>query len=139
MTRVKISFLFILGVCFVIIAISRGLDSNRGILTAQKQQFLAWNGSQIVVIKSKSQAEKYNAENTIPQELCPIFFHPISLNSADKELLVTLPGIGPVTAELIVRKRLELGKIISSEQLMSIKGIGEKTAKVLEQYTTFEL
>jgi predicted DNA-binding helix-hairpin-helix protein len=140
LTRVKISFLFILGVCLVVSAVLRGHNSNGAPeLIQYRRQFLTWNGSHITVTNDKSVAEKDIAKNTLPADLCPIFFHPIPLNDANKELLVTLPGIGPVTAELILRKRLELGRIISSEQLMSIQGIGKKTTEIIEQNTSYEL
>lgn len=140
MARVKISFLFVVGVCLVIIAASRSYYRNSDILKHQNKSIsLTWDGSQIIVINNKYISEQNITKNTLPPDLCPIFFQPIPLNYADTELLVTLPGIGPVTAELILQKRLELGRIISSDQLMSIKGIGEKTAKKIEQYTTYDL
>ena len=140
MTRIKIAFLFVLGIFLVIIAVSRAHDSNRDRLShPNKRQYITWDGHQIIVINYNIQLKKGVAAKTLPPELCPIFFHPIPLNYADRELLLTLPGVGPVTAELILRKRLELGKIISSEQLMSIKGIGEKTAERIEHYTTYDL
>lgn len=140
MTRIKISFLFVLGIFLVIIAVSRAQDSNSDRLSHHnKRQYITWDGHQIVVINYNIKLEEGVAAKNLPPELCPIFFHPIPLNYADKELLITLPGVGPVTAELILRKRLEVGKIISSEQLKSIKGIGEKTAEIIEQYTTYDL
>jgi predicted DNA-binding helix-hairpin-helix protein len=140
MTRTQVSFLFILAVCFTIIAMVRGY---RGYVDTGSYQhdvrFLAWDGSQIQITTNKHEAEKSFSEHTLPPELCPIFFHPIPLNYADRELLTTVPGIGNATAERILRKRSELGKIISNEQLMDIRGIGEKTAKIIEQYTIYDL
>jgi DNA uptake protein ComE-like DNA-binding protein len=104
-----------------------------------KRYFLAWDGAQLAVFNDKYTADRYNEKRTLPPELCPVFFRPIPLNYAGYDLLVTLPGIGPVTAEVILAKRLELGRIRSSEQLMSIKGIGQKTAAIIEQYSTYDL
>lgn len=140
MTRIKISFLFGLGLFIVLFAVfqSTHLKEDREVHQNEKK-FLTWDGSQIIVTKDSSTAEKYHAKNSLPAEMHLMFFQPIPLNHADVDLLSTVPGIGPVTAGLILRKRLELGSIISSEQLMSIKGIGEKKATLIEQHTTYDL
>jgi len=49
---------------------------------------------------------------------------PVSLSSATVEQLDSLPGIGPVTAEKIVRYRQEHGPFTSVEALDAIPGIG---------------
>ena len=51
----------------------------------------------------------------------------IDLNTADKETLETLPGIGPVLAERIIEYREKYGRFYSVEEIMSVSGIGEKT------------
>lgn len=51
----------------------------------------------------------------------------ININSAGVEQLRTLPGIGPSTAEAIVRWREQEGAFKDVDQLLAIKGIGEKT------------
>lgn len=50
----------------------------------------------------------------------------ISLSSADEYLLCTVPGIGPVTARAILRRREELGGKMCVEDLLSVPGIKEK-------------
>lgn len=50
----------------------------------------------------------------------------VSINSADAELLSTVPGIGPKTAEAIVAYREANGKFGSIDDLAKVKGIGEK-------------
>lgn len=50
----------------------------------------------------------------------------ISINSADLEKLMTLPGIGRSTAEKIIAYREENGSFYSLEDLMNVKGIGKK-------------
>lgn len=49
----------------------------------------------------------------------------VDINTADKELLMTLPGIGESKAELIVEYREEHGAFESIEDLMNIPGIKE--------------
>lgn len=49
----------------------------------------------------------------------------ININTADAALLQTLPGIGEVTAERIIRYRQENGPFSSIEELKDVPGIGE--------------
>lgn len=51
----------------------------------------------------------------------------VELNTADKPALEALPGIGPRTAELIIEYRTENGGFKKVEDLMNIRGIGERT------------
>jgi competence protein ComEA len=51
----------------------------------------------------------------------------INLNSATLEQLEALPGIGPKTAQLILEYRQKSGGFKKVEELMNIKGIGEKS------------
>jgi competence protein ComEA len=51
----------------------------------------------------------------------------INLNTATVDQLETLPGIGQKTAELIVEFRNKNGGFKRIEDLMNIKGIGEKS------------
>jgi competence protein ComEA len=51
----------------------------------------------------------------------------IDLNTADVTQLQELKGVGPKTAEAIVQWRDSQGPFTSVDQLLAIKGIGEKT------------
>ncbi|ASU83060.1 DNA-binding protein [Nocardiopsis gilva YIM 90087] len=51
---------------------------------------------------------------------------PLDLNTASSEQLQTLPGIGPVLADRIVRFRDTNGGFGSVEQLREVSGIGER-------------
>lgn len=51
----------------------------------------------------------------------------INLNSASLAQLEALPGVGPKTAQLIVEYRQKSGGFKKVEELMNIKGIGEKS------------
>ena len=50
----------------------------------------------------------------------------INLNSATVDQLEKLPGVGPKMAELIVEYRQKNGGFKKIEDLMNVKGIGEK-------------
>ena len=51
----------------------------------------------------------------------------VNLNTADQSTLETLPGVGPRTAELIIEYRTEAGGFTRVEDLMNVRGIGERT------------
>lgn len=54
---------------------------------------------------------------------------PIDINTAAVDELVSLVGIGPSKAKLIVLYRTEHGPFKSINQLVEVKGIGESTLK----------
>jgi competence ComEA-like helix-hairpin-helix protein len=51
---------------------------------------------------------------------------PININTANSEELQQVPGIGPVTAEKILRMRKSYGAFKSVDDLLAIKGLGKK-------------
>jgi competence protein ComEA len=51
----------------------------------------------------------------------------VSLSSATAEQLDELPGIGPVTADAIIAHRTAHGGFQRVEDLLDVRGIGEKT------------
>lgn len=63
---------------------------------------------------------------------------PVNLNTADAEELATLPGIGPATAQKIIAYRESVGAFQSTEELMQVDGIGEKTFEKLKELVTVE-
>ena len=60
----------------------------------------------------------------------------VNINTADKEDLIRLPGIGEVIAERIIAYRNEYGEFKALDDLLSVKGIGEKTLEGLKPYIT---
>ena len=51
----------------------------------------------------------------------------VDINSAEVEELISLRGIGKITAEIIINKRNKLGKYESVEDIMLVPCIGSKT------------
>lgn len=58
----------------------------------------------------------------------------INLNSATKEELKTIPGIGDVTAQRILDYREENGSFSSIEELKNVERIGDKTFEKIKEY-----
>lgn len=50
----------------------------------------------------------------------------VNLNTASIEQLQTLPGVGPAMAKKIQEHRAKIGKFTKIEELLNVKGIGEK-------------
>lgn len=62
----------------------------------------------------------------------------INLNTASEDDLQKIKGIGPKTAERIIKYREEIGGYKKTEQLMEVEGIGEKMYANIEQHLTIE-
>jgi competence protein ComEA len=60
----------------------------------------------------------------------------INVNTASVEQLTTLPGVGPALAARIVEYRQKSGSFRSTQELMNVKGIGEKNFARIEQWLT---
>ena len=58
----------------------------------------------------------------------------IELNTATLEELCTLKGIGPVKAQAILDYRESYGGFVCIEEIMEVKGIGEKTFSRIKDY-----
>jgi competence protein ComEA len=61
---------------------------------------------------------------------------PINLNTANVAQLETLPGVGKATAERIVEYRQKNGGFKKAEDLMNVRGIGEKSFLKLKPLVT---
>ena len=64
--------------------------------------------------------------------------HPINLNTATSAQLQEVPGIGPVTADKILKMRKSYGPFKSVDDLRAIKGIGPKRLEKMRKYLTIE-
>lgn len=66
----------------------------------------------------------------------PAVTTPVNLNTATVADLEALPGVGAATAKLIVEHREKNGGFKKVEELMNIKGIGEKSFLKLKPMVT---
>lgn len=61
---------------------------------------------------------------------------PVNLNTATAVQIAALPGIGPKAAERIIEYRQKNGGFKKIEELMNVKGIGEKSFLKLKSLIT---
>ena len=61
---------------------------------------------------------------------------PVNLNTASVAQLETLPGIGKATAERILEYRQKNGAFKKIEDLMNVRGVGEKSFLKLKPLVT---
>ncbi len=62
----------------------------------------------------------------------------IDINSADLNMLITLPGIGRETALKIIDYRSKMGDFKETEELLSVKGIGIKKLEAIKKHIFIE-
>lgn len=73
---------------------------------------------------------KVNTTETLPQGV----HIPININTADNATLCLLDDIGEKTAQSIIDYREENGRFDTKEEIMCVKGIGEKTFEKIKNY-----
>ena len=60
----------------------------------------------------------------------------VNINKANKEKLMTLPGVGESTALKIIEYRTQNGDYKSIEDLKKVAGIGDSKFNNLKEYVT---
>ena len=60
----------------------------------------------------------------------------VNINTASVEQLTTLPGVGPKLAARIVEYRQKSGSFHATQDLINVKGIGEKNFAKIETWLT---
>jgi competence protein ComEA len=61
---------------------------------------------------------------------------PVNINTATSEELQQVPGIGPATAQKILQMRKSYGPFKSVDDLLAIRGLGQKRLDKMRKYLT---
>jgi competence protein ComEA len=78
----------------------------------------------------------FSSISIMAQKSAPASTEKINLNSATAAQLQSLPGIGPATAKSIIEHRDKAGKFNRIEEIMKVKGIGEKKFQKIKDRLT---
>jgi competence ComEA-like helix-hairpin-helix protein len=101
--------------------------------TMKPQKYLHFvHPNQLVLTNSSDRAD-----GPVAAQYTPFFFLPVPINSADKELLMTIKGIGPALADTIVSYREQFGPFKNSLDLQNLHGVGVRRAAGLSTELTF--
>ena len=73
------------------------------------------------------QASAASSSKPVATKTAAALVAPVNLNTATQSQLESLPGIGPKAAERILEYRQKNGSFKKIEDLMNVKGIGEKS------------
>ncbi|MCB1718440.1 MAG: ComEA family DNA-binding protein [Candidatus Competibacteraceae bacterium] len=84
------------------------------------------NNQENILLKGTPAASPQPAKpsKTVTQKVTQ---QPVNINTASAEELTELPGIGPAKADAIIKYRQDIGPFQAIDDLLNIKGIGEKT------------
>jgi len=94
-------------------------------------------GGQAVPGRGEEPSGSHSAGSAAPEsEQASASAGKLDLNRASVEQLVGLPGIGETKARAIVEYREKNGPFRKAEELMNVKGIGEKTFEKLQPLVT---
>jgi comEA protein len=117
-------FIYSSGQIFVFIVLIGGLILGSFILMAKRRHS---SDPKIQITHSQQESQispKTSTSTNIPKKKPQSFV--ININTAEAEDLELLPGVGPKTAERIIEYRKNNGKFKEKEDIMEVKGVGEK-------------
>ena len=95
-------------------------------------------GLVMVLALCAGQTGAARTQESTPSETQGMQSELIDLNTATSVQLQTLPRVGPRTAERIIEYRREHGAFERIEDLMNVRGIGERTFLRLKPLVTVE-
>lgn len=106
----------------------------------REQKLLAekYNPQPIVNTPAKTLENQEEITNSYEPEHEEVVPKIVNINTANEELLQTLDGIGPAYAKRIIEYRDANGPFSSKDELINIKGIGEKRLEGIRPYITLK-
>jgi competence protein ComEA len=90
----------------------------------------------VLPVAAQQKPEGTSSKPAAAAKAAPAPSAPINLNTATQAQLESLPGIGPKAAQRILEYRQKNGNFKKTEDLMNVKGIGEKSFLKLKPLLT---
>lgn len=122
---------------FVVVLLAAGghnTITRENLLNNHEYRYLKEKHKNTLYLEIEHQA----GDERVSPAVTPLFFLPLPINSADVQLLQTIPGIGPGIATRIVQYRQEHGPLQNLDDLLNIPGIGAKRAAAWAKQLSFE-
>ena len=94
------------------------------------------DGQQVFIPAVPPEGEKPQFASTVNEQGPSLQEQQVNINMAGQSELETLPGIGSVKAQSIIRHREENGPFQQVEDLLQVSGIGEKTLENISEKIT---
>ncbi|PYU12592.1 MAG: topoisomerase [Acidobacteria bacterium] len=95
---------------------------------------MAWRSPSVRVLLSLYLILFLSAAASAGKKKPPV--KPVNINTATSEELQQVPGIGPATAQKILQMRKSYGPFKSVDDLLAIRGLGEKRLDKMRKYLT---
>lgn len=137
MTQAKVVLLAIISTLIVFTAECSFHLKQSDDVNGLKEMSLGFNDETLILNQSVL-TQGAQIDGSVPADFTPLFFLKIPINEASAQLLQTIPGVGPKTAEQILQLRQKKSRIKEIDELLLIRGVGVKKQKILGQYLSFE-
>jgi comEA protein len=126
----KLIIKFLLGVIMLGIVVTGYRYWFGESVPSAEKEILAFQAAAVRVAEEKEKNPNENRKNQLLKS--------VNINTSDKADIMTIPRIGPVTAERIILHREDHGLYNSVEELLNVKGIGPKTLEKIRTYIKIE-
>ncbi len=132
---IRVTLVLIIGSLFLLVYVVQLMNWNKSKKPETKSYALEIQNNSLSLKNETKLKIKPNA--AIPWDFTFFFFEKLPINSADKQALMTIKGIGPQLAESILQSRSENGSFKGSADLLKIKGVGPKRAEYFKKIFDF--
>ena len=105
-------------------------------LTYQERKILIIIGA-FLLLGALVRVSRTNFFKEEKEEIKADFEKKININQAALEELIAIPSIGEKTAQRILEYRKNQGRIKELNELLNVKGIGQKKLNIIKEYIAF--
>lgn len=119
---------------FEVIDMAGGLTENADPDSLNRAEKVT-DGEKIIVLSYDESSAIGNSSSPVPDYgLTSDEEDKVNINTADSSELQTIPGIGPAKAQSIIDYREQNGYFTTTEDIMDVTGIGQKTYASIKDY-----